>query len=379
MHLEFKHLREIPCADIIALNTHPLVRRQMPLSDDHFDEEECRKWVEGKEAQWEEHGYGPWAFLVDGIFAGWGGFQHENGDADLGLVLHPDYWGAGRTIYEELMRRGFGEMGFPSVTILLPPSRRRIRGILKLGFLPDGEVELYGERFIRHRLYAPRMGRAAWLRDLRNDCEAKYDTYAPLYWDQYGLYSNLTHQEFIQEFLRRLPHERMILDAACGAGRYEPFLLEKGHSIIGIDQSQKMLERARGEFPSVQFEKVGLQEIAYQGVFDGVICMDAMENVPPEDWPLILGNFHRALKPGGYLYFTAETAENADEDEIKEAYEKAKRAGLPIVYGEVPEEEVYHYHLTNGQVRDWVRQAGFTILKEGDGEIWYHHVLARRG
>jgi cyclopropane fatty-acyl-phospholipid synthase-like methyltransferase len=157
-----------------------------------------------------------------------------------------------------------------------------------------------------------------------------------------------------------------------------PFLLEKGHAVIGIDQSREMLARAKAKFPGVQFEKVGLQEMAYGEVFDGAICMDAMENVCPEDWPLVLGNFHRALKQRGYLYFTAETVENADENEIRQAFERAQRAGLPVVYGEWPDEEVYHYHPTNQQVREWTRQAGFEILKEGNGEIWYYHILARK-
>jgi ribosomal-protein-alanine N-acetyltransferase len=155
MHLEFKHLCEIDCSEIIALNTNRLVRRQMPLSEDQFGKDECRKWVEGKEKQWEQFGYGPWAFLIDGKFAGWSGFQNENGDADLGLVLHPDYWGLGNTIYDEIIKRGFGDMSFKSITILLPPTRKRIKGILRLGFLADGEVELFGERFIRYRLDAP--------------------------------------------------------------------------------------------------------------------------------------------------------------------------------------------------------------------------------
>jgi ribosomal-protein-alanine N-acetyltransferase len=155
MQLEFKHLKDINYSEIIALNTNPLVIRHMPLSGDKFGEDECRDWVEGKEQQWEQFGYGPWAFLIDGKFAGWGGFQCENGDADLGLVLHPDYWGTGRIIYDEIIKRGFSEMGFTSITILLPPTRTRINGILKLGFHPDGEVELYGKRFLRYRLYAP--------------------------------------------------------------------------------------------------------------------------------------------------------------------------------------------------------------------------------
>jgi [ribosomal protein S5]-alanine N-acetyltransferase len=155
MHLEFKRLSEISCEEIIALNNHPLVQRQMPLSIDDFGEAECREWVKGKERQWEQHGYGPWAFLIDGHFAGWGGLQYEGGDADLGLVLHPDYWGMGKAIYTEIVKRAFGDMGLKSVTVLLPPSRKRVRGILRLGFEPDGEVEIEGERFIRYRLHSP--------------------------------------------------------------------------------------------------------------------------------------------------------------------------------------------------------------------------------
>ena len=222
------------------------------------------------------------------------------------------------------------------------------------------------------------MDRIAWLREMRRDCEEQYDREAPLYDEVGGVYSNIAHQQFLREFLGLLRPKSMILDAACGAGRYLPFLLEKGHSVVGIDQSQGMLARARAKFPSVQFEKVGLQEMEYEAIFDGVICMDAMENVCPEDWSLVLNNFHRALKPQGYLYFTAETIENADENEIQQAFEKAQQAGLPVVYGEWPDQEVYHYHQTNQQVREWAQQAGFELLREGNGEIWYYHILLRK-
>ena len=155
MKLEFKQLSEIKCSEYIALNTNPLVRRQMPLTSDKFDEDDCREWIAGKEKMWEEHGYGPWAFVIDGKFAGWGGLQPEEREADLGLVLHPNYWGYGKVIYKEIIRRAFAEMGLESVTILFPPTRTRVRGILRLGFQPDGEMEIAGERFIRYRLYAP--------------------------------------------------------------------------------------------------------------------------------------------------------------------------------------------------------------------------------
>jgi len=95
--------------------------------------------------------------------------------------------------------------------------------------------------------------------------------------------------------LKLLPQKSTILDAACGIGRSLPYHLERAHSIIGTDQSQGMVTKAKAKFPDVPFEKVSLQEMSYQENFDGVICVDAMENVCPEDWPVVLANFNRAL------------------------------------------------------------------------------------
>ncbi|WP_237734147.1 GNAT family N-acetyltransferase [Serratia fonticola] len=96
MDIVFKRLSDIDRREIIALNTNPLVLRQMPLGDSSFGDAECLEWVTGKESQWDEYGYGPWAFTVSDKFVGWGGLQYENGDADLALVLHPDHWGLGK-------------------------------------------------------------------------------------------------------------------------------------------------------------------------------------------------------------------------------------------------------------------------------------------
>ncbi len=46
-------------------------------------------------------------------------------------------------------------MGFESVTILLPPTRKNLKGIYLLGFQLEGEVILSGERSIKYRLYKP--------------------------------------------------------------------------------------------------------------------------------------------------------------------------------------------------------------------------------
>lgn len=154
-HIEFRRLPEVDPKDLIGLMNDPLVRRHMPLARGAFGLAECARFVAAKERLWAEHGYGPWAFIIDGEFAGWGGLQPEGDEVDLGLVLRPRHWGAGRALYERILAVAFGEMRLPSVTILLPPSRVRVSGVLQLGFHEDGEVEIAGARFIRYRLMAP--------------------------------------------------------------------------------------------------------------------------------------------------------------------------------------------------------------------------------
>lgn len=154
MELAFLPMSDIDPAEYMRLHAHPLVRRHMPLSMDDFNQDDCREWIKGKERMWAEHGIGPWAIMINGRFAGWGGLQLEAGEADLGLVLHPDYWGAGKVIIDTLIRWAFNEKGISSLTILLPPTRKHVKGILRLGFKPDGETLVDGELFIRYRLHA---------------------------------------------------------------------------------------------------------------------------------------------------------------------------------------------------------------------------------
>ncbi len=219
------------------------------------------------------------------------------------------------------------------------------------------------------------MNRSDWLIEKRREAEERYDTlWAPFYGEKWGVYSNATHQLFIQLFLSLLPPHSALLDAACGAGRYMSMLLEKGHALVGIDQSQGMLSRAKVEFPAVHLEQVGLQEMAYDEVFEGAICMDAMEHVFPEDWTRILSNFHRALKPQGWLYFTVEIA---DEREIEAAFIRGQQLGLPVVYGEWADGDVYHFYPPMQQVRERIQQAGFDLMEEGEGD-GYHHFVIRK-
>ena len=155
MNIEFKRLTEVEKSAVVELMNNQLVRRQMPLLSGDFSEDDCDRFIASKEKLWNEHGFGPWAFVINNEFAGWGGIQPEEGEADLALVLHPDFWGVGKVIYKMIIDRAFGEMGLDSVIVLFPPTRTRIQGLLRLGFKEDQELTIGDEKFILYRLMNP--------------------------------------------------------------------------------------------------------------------------------------------------------------------------------------------------------------------------------
>jgi SAM-dependent methyltransferase len=228
---------------------------------------------------------------------------------------------------------------------------------------------------------APPADRRAWLRDRRRVDEQQEDALAGDYDAQWGEIEP-NHQGFVERFLSRLPPDGRVLDAACGTGKYFPMVLVSGRQLLGVDHAGAALAIAAAKFPHVPTERHDLQELPHRGEFDGVLCVDAMEFVPPEDWPVVLERFRRALRWPGWLYLTVELAPS---DRVRASNQAARRSGLPVVDGEVIWEELggyYHYYPSMRQVRAWLAAAGFGIVEEAEGP-WhaegyaYHHVLAR--
>lgn len=216
--------------------------------------------------------------------------------------------------------------------------------------------------------------RAAWLAFVRRRCEWRMDNlWAPDYDAEWG-HINPTHRTMIERTLALLPPGAAVLDAPCGTGKYWPMLLAARCALAGMDQSSGMLAKAHEKFPDVPTEKRGLQDVAAREAYAGILCVDAMENICPEDWPLVLANLARALVPGGLLYLTVELIES---EATTTDYEAARARNLPVIPGEMACEGGYHYYPALEQVRAWFAEAGLRILDEraGDG---YQHFLARK-
>jgi len=228
--------------------------------------------------------------------------------------------------------------------------------------------------------------RSIWLNDIRRALEEQEDLLAPGYDENWGEIAPM-HLRFIERFLGLCPPLAHLLDAACGTGKYWGLILTSGRTVFGIDQSLGALRQAREKYPDVPNEKVGLQEMDFDSAFDGAICMDALEMISPEDWPLVMRNLYRAVAPEGYFYFTVEIAPEGD---VQAAFAEGQRLGLPVVYGEaewVPDTGYhwerggwYHYYPRIEQVKAWVEEAGFRRIDDRfDGEEYHHFLVQKPG
>ena len=92
----------------------------------------------------------------------------------------------------------------------------------------------------------------------------------------------------------------LALDAACGTGRHAEYLASLGHSVIGVDSSVDMLDKARAKVPHGQFHCGDLHRLPVPDAeVDVLVCALALMHVP--DLDAAFAEFVRVLKPGGHL------------------------------------------------------------------------------
>jgi SAM-dependent methyltransferase len=222
------------------------------------------------------------------------------------------------------------------------------------------------------------MDRREWLAGRRAAVIAAYDAEAPVY-DKHE-YPSDVQREWVARVLRLIPPDGTVLDAPCGTGKYFPQVAAAGHRVTGVDQSAGMLAQARARGIAVALEHQALQDLSYDRAFAAVITVDAMENVPPEDWPLVLANLHRAVRPGGVMYLTVE---EVDQSRINQAFASLSARRMPAVRGEIVDgEEVAGYHFYPGreQAVEWFEREGLVIAGEGfkrENGWGYRHFLLR--
>lgn len=170
----------------------------------------------------------------------------------------------------------------------------------------------------------------------------------------------------IIDFADHVNSKGTILDIGCGTGMpIAKYLSNRNFSIIGIDQSAKMIETAQSQgIKNAVFYLSDFFEFESDEKFDGIIAWDSLFHFPKDRQEGIYGKVYHLLAPGGYFLFT----HGKEEDEH-----------IDNMFGE----QFYYSCLSKDFVLDLMKEVGFEILfsienfiEEKDQRDWV--VLARK-
>ena len=176
----------------------------------------------------------------------------------------------------------------------------------------------------------------------------------------YNLVANRYHELFHNEMnekaydrnlldslVNRFAPGSLICDAGCGPsahiGRY---LAEKGMTVIGIDISDSCIEMARTLNPDMRFKREDIMKLSFgRDVFDGIISYYSIIHTPKKSIGKIFQEFHRVLKPEGYLLVAVKAG--SDEGYISDLL------GM--------ETEIYFSLFEEKDIERYFKIAGFTL------------------
>lgn len=104
-----------------------------------------------------------------------------------------------------------------------------------------------------------------------------------------------------------------ILDAGCGTGLCAPLLRPYAKQLVGVDLSSGMVDKARvrGGYDMLEVAELTAFLQAHPGTYDIVFSADTL--VYFGELTDVLDASHAALRAGGWLAFTVETAEGDDD------------------------------------------------------------------
>lgn len=158
------------------------------------------------------------------------------------------------------------------------------------------------------------------------------------------------------EWLDAKPDER-ILDVGCGTGRLTAEIAGSGAEVIGIDQSEAMIEQAQSSHSNCSFVRADATEFDPDESFDAVFSNAALHWISEQD--TVLESIRNALRPGGRFVAELGGADNvrlivdALETELRErGYEVANPWYFPSIGEYAPRLEAHGFEVRSARLFD---------------------------
>ena len=174
---------------------------------------------------------------------------------------------------------------------------------------------------------------------------------------------------WVDKLLARLPDGSDVLELGCGGGSPATRALAARHRVLGVDISERQLERARRLVPEARYARGDATTFVLPSEsFDAVVSLFMLGHVPRAKQRPLLDRIFGWLGSGGWLLATLGTA-NADD-------EVAHWLGAPMFFASYDEEWDRQALESAGFVLEEARVVPFE--EPGHGLVRFMWVLARK-
>lgn len=150
--------------------------------------------------------------------------------------------------------------------------------------------------------------------------------------EAYASRARTVEQAILTPFLAMIPRGGRILELGCGGGHDSQAMLAAGFDVTPTDGSPELAQQAElrlGRPVTVLL----FEDIDFDAEFDGVWANACLLHAPAAALPAIFEKIHRALKPGGVLYASFKTGEDAGTDRCGRFFNQLDEACLREALG----------------------------------------------
>lgn len=116
----------------------------------------------------------------------------------------------------------------------------------------------------------------------------------------------LYEKAWLDHFLSLIPEHSTILDLGCSSAKpIAAYLIAQGHSVVGVDSSEVMIEMAQQNFPEQSWIQADMRQISLRQKFQGILAWDSFFHLTPDDQRAMFSIFQQHSKPNAALMFSS--------------------------------------------------------------------------
>ena len=122
---------------------------------------------------------------------------------------------------------------------------------------------------------------------------------------------------YVDRVLEGLPAGAKVLDLGCGTG--EPvakYIIERGFSVTGVDESSEMLKFARQTVPEAELIHADIVAVELTDTFDAAVAWDSMFHVGRKHHAAIYRKLANAVREGARLLLSVGGSAPAEDDSV---------------------------------------------------------------